>query len=254
MSTSAQTMYVLARHDGGIVRNVIRVIQRQPKSLLTTLGFVLVLCLGVIDYLTGPEISFSVFYLLPIFGGTWFVDQRTGIFLSMFGAATWLMMDLLAGGTYSYRVIPYWNAATRLIFFLIVATLVSALKRRLEHEEEFARKDALTGMSNVRFFTELAGMEISRARRYQHPFTLLYIDADNFKSVNDRFGHNTGDALLRSMAEVMKSEIRATDVVARLGGDEFVILLPETGYEPAQRVIRKVRQRLLDTMATARTR
>ena len=101
MSTSAQTMYVLARHDGGMMRNVIRIIQRQPRSLLTTLGFVLVLCLGVIDYLTGPEISFSVFYLLPIFGGTWFVDQ---------------------------------------------------------YEEELARMDALTGMSNVRFFTELANI------------------------------------------------------------------------------------------------
>jgi diguanylate cyclase (GGDEF)-like protein len=234
---------------GGMMRNVIRVIRRQPRSLLTALGFVLVLCLGVIDYLTGPEISFSVFYLLPILGGTWFVDQRAGIFLSIFSAATWLAMDLLAGATYSHSAIPYWNAATRLTFFLIVATLVSALKRRLEHEEELARKDALTGMSNVRFFIELASMEIGRARRYQHPFTLLYIDADNFKSINDRFGHNTGDALLRSMAEVMKGEIRATDVVARLGGDEFVILLPETGYEPAQRVICKVRQHLLDTMA-----
>lgn len=232
-----------------MIRNVIHVIQRQPKSLLTTLGFVLVLCLGVIDSLTGPEFSFAVFYLLPVLWTAWFADRRAGIAVSIAGAATWLAMDLLAGATYSHPAIPYWNATTRLIFFLAVGVLVSALKGRLEREEKLARTDVLTGAINVRFFTGLANMEIGRARRYQRPLTLLYIDADHFKSVNDRFGHNTGDALLRSMAEVMKGEIRATDVVARLGGDEFAILLPETGYEPAQRVIRKVRQRLLDTMA-----
>jgi diguanylate cyclase (GGDEF)-like protein len=231
------------------MRNVTRVLYRQPRWFLIALGFVLVLCLGVIDYLTGPEISFSVFYLLPILGVTWVVDQWAGVFISVVSAVTWLAMDLLAGATYSHPAIPYWNATTRLAFFLIVAMLVSALKRRLEREEKLARTDVLTGAINAMFFTELANKEIGRARRYQHPFTVLYIDADHFKSINDRFGHNIGDALLRSMAEVMKGEIRATDVVARLGGDEFVILLPETGYEPAQRVIRKVRQRLLDIMA-----
>ena len=157
------------------MRNVIQITQRQPKWLLALLGFVLVLCLGVIDYLTGPEISFSVFYLLPILGATWVVDQWAGVFISVVSAVTWLAMDLLAGATYSHPAIPYWNATTRLTFFLIVAMLVSALKRRLEFEEELARMDALTGVSNVRFFTELANMEIDRARRYQHSFFIFSI-------------------------------------------------------------------------------
>jgi len=203
----------------------------------------------MIDYLIGPEISFAVFYLLPVFWTTWFVGQWAAVFISIMSAATWLAMDLLAGATYSHRAIPYWNAATRWTFFLIVAVLLSALKRRLEFEEELARMDALTGVSNVRSFTELANMEIDRARRYHHSFTLIYIDADNFKSINDRLGHNTGDALLQSMAKAVKGEVRSTDVVARLGGDEFAILLLETSYEPAQRVIQKVHQRLSDTMA-----
>lgn len=238
-----------ASNAEGMMRNVTRVLYRQPRWFLTALGFVLVLCLGVIDYLTGPEISFSVFYLLPILGATWVVDQWAGVFISVMSAATWLAMDLLAGATYSHPAIPYWNAATRLTFFLIVAMLVSALKRRLEREEELARTDILTGVTNMRFFTELANLELDRARRYKHPFTLIYIDLDNFKSINDRFGHNTGDNLLRLTAEAMKGQVRATDVVARPGGDEFAILLPETGYEPAQKVIYKIRQRLLDTMA-----
>lgn len=232
-----------------MMTNVIQVLHRQPKWFLTTLGLVLVVCLGVVDYLTGTEISLAVFYLLPVLWTAWLAGRQAGIAVSVAGAATWLAMDLLAGATYSHPAIPYWNATTRFLFFLAVAVLLSALKSKVEFEETLARKDVLTGAINVRFFTELANMEIDRSRRYQRPFTMLYIDADNFKAVNDQFGHNTGDDLLRLLAQVMEREVRATDIVARLGGDEFAILLLETGYEPAQQVIRKVRQHLADSMA-----
>jgi diguanylate cyclase (GGDEF)-like protein len=231
-----------------MMRDVVLIIHRQPKPHLALLGLALVACLGVIDYFTDPEISFAVFYLLPILWVAWVADQWAAIFISVISAAVWLAMDLLAGATYSHPMIPYWNAATRLIFFLIIAMLLSALRHRLDLEEQLARTDALTGVANVRFFTELVNIEIGRARRYKHPFTMLYIDADNFKAVNDQFGHSAGDALLRLLAQAMKEQVRATDIVARLGGDEFAILLPETGYDPAQEVIRKVRHRLLDTM------
>jgi diguanylate cyclase (GGDEF)-like protein len=232
-----------------LVDNVMRVLHRQPRWLLTVLAFMLVVCMGIVDYLTGPELSVSVFYLLPILWAAWFAGRWAGITASIASAVTWLAADVLAGETYSHPIMLYWSATTRLVVFWVVAMLLSALKGRLEHEEELARTDALTGVANVRFFTELANMEISRARRYECPLTLVYIDADDFKGINNRFGHNAGDTLLRLLAEAMKGEVRATDIVARLGGDEFAILLPETGYEPAQEVIRKVHQRLLRTMA-----
>jgi len=78
---------------------------------------------------------------------------------------------------------------------------------------------------NRRLFLNLAKTEINRFRRYKHPFTIAYIDIDNFKTVNDTFGHSTGDTLL-CLAEVSRNNIRATDVIARLG-DEFALLLPE---------------------------
>jgi diguanylate cyclase (GGDEF)-like protein len=238
-----------AGNAGKMISNVMRVLHRQPRWLLTVLAFMLVICMGIVDYLTGSELSVAVFYLLPILWAAWFANRWAGIIVSIASAATWLAADLITGGTYSHPIMPYWNATTRLVFFWVVAMLLSALKGRLEYEEELARTDALTGVANVRFFTELANMEISRARRYERSFTLVYIDADDFKDINDRFGHNAGDTLLRLLAEAMKAEVRATDMIARLGGDEFAILLPETGYEPAQEVIRKVHQRLLRTMA-----
>jgi diguanylate cyclase (GGDEF)-like protein len=91
-------------------------------------------------------------------------------------------------------------------------------------------------------------MEINRARRYEHPLTVVYIDLDNFKKINDLYGHITGDNLLRLVADTVKNNIRLTDTVARLGGDEFAILLPETGPELAEAITHKVQKINLEIM------
>ena len=147
-----------------------------------------------------------------------------------------------------HPAIPYWNMGVRLGTFLILTFLLSALKKAMEREKELARTDPLTGVANRRYFFELADMEINRARRYKHPFTVVWIDLDNFKAVNDGFGHSVGDALLRLVANTLHKNIRATDIVARLGGDEFAILLPETGSEPAEVITHKIQKVNLDTM------
>jgi len=125
---------------------------------------------------------------------------------------------------------------------------VSSLRISLEREREMARTDYLTQVANSRYFAEIASNEIKRAGRYLHPFTVAYLDIDDFKSVNDRWGHSTGDQLLALVADTIRSNIRATDSIARLGGDEFVFLLPETGYDAASVVIQKVNQSLQAAM------
>lgn len=90
--------------------------------------------------------------------------------------------------------------------------------------------------------------EILRARRHGHPFTVIYIDLDNFKTVNDTLGHSVGNTLLRHVVDTLKGTVRATDLVARLGGDEFVILLPETDRDSAKVLVSKLREQLLDAM------
>ena len=197
---------------------------------------------GVLTFFAGPELFSSIFYFIPIFLVTWVAERRMGLFMSVFSGLTWLAADITAGVHYSHFSIPYWNGVARTGSFILLTFIVWALRRALEHEKELSRIDYLTGVPNRRCFIEMADMEIHRARRYNRPFTLVCIDLDNFKTVNDRFGHSVGDTLLRLVATTLRKNIRASDTVARLGGDEFAILLPETGPETAQAITQKLQK------------
>lgn len=118
------------------------------------------------------------------------------------------------------------------------------LQAALEKEKNMARVDFLTQIANRRTFYEAVADEAKRSRRYARPMTLVYIDVDNFKQVNDVHGHETGDQLLKMIGQTIRASIRATDMVARLGGDEFAMLLPETSSEAAGVVMAKVQPRL----------
>jgi diguanylate cyclase (GGDEF)-like protein len=126
-------------------------------------------------------------------------------------------------------------------------------KRRLalalENEKSLSRSDYLTGLANRRAFEELLEMECKRSRRYSRPMTLVYMDLDNFKRVNDGKGHQTGDEVLVAVATTLRSCLRATDCVARIGGDEFAMLLPETN-EGAAGIIMKKLDAVLQTLLT----
>ena len=146
------------------------------------------------------------------------------------------------------QFIPVWNTAIRLSFFIIITVLLSALKKSMDRERDLARIDYLTGAFNSRYFDELLQNEIDRIQRFGRPFTLAYIDLDNFKSVNDRFGHTVGDKVLCSVVISVRNHLRKTDVVARLGGDEFALLLPETNQESAHVALSKIQTYLLEEM------
>ncbi|MDR4498007.1 MAG: diguanylate cyclase [Candidatus Scalindua sp.] len=106
-------------------------------------------------------------------------------------------------------------------------------KRAAERDyyEHISRVDGLTGLYNHRFFHKLLDSEISRADRYKHNFSLLMIDIDDFKKINDRFGHQAGDKVLKEIASLFKSLVRKIDRLVRYGGEEFAIILSETAKE-----------------------
>ncbi len=226
--------------------------ETSPRSKLTwlLLGLVLIALIGALDHYTGYELSFSLFYLAAIALTSWRAGRTLGLVTAVLSAAVWLGVDLTSGHTYSHPAIAYWNAAVRLGFFVIVATLLAALQRALRREVEMARVDPTTGAVNGRHFRERVDLEIERAKRYSRPFTIAYLDLDNFKEVNDRFGHAVGDEVLRTVAETLRQRLRKTDVVARLGGDEFAVFLPEADQAAARGVIEAVRAELGDRMQT----
>jgi len=102
--------------------------------------------------------------------------------------------------------------------------------------------DSLTGVFNRRKIEELLAVEIERAKRYGKPLSVLFVDIDNFKDINDSFGHMKGDQVLREVAMLIKKELRSTDHVGRFGGEEFLIILPETKPEEAVKVAERIRR------------
>ena len=119
--------------------------------------------------------------------------------------------------------------------------LLDIVEKLINEKDILARTDMLTGACNRRRFGELFAHEAEHCQRYHHDLTLIMIDVDNFKQINDNNGHLAGDKVLIQLAELLKSHVRSIDVVARWGGEEFTILLSETGIDDAREVAEKLR-------------
>lgn len=118
------------------------------------------------------------------------------------------------------------------------------LQQELEKSQEEAQTDSLTLLINRRGLEKKLELERIRAKQNNAPFSIIMVDIDHFKRVNDNFGHLIGDSLLKSIAHLLKAHLRRNDLAARYGGEEFLILLPETGIEGATAVARKIRKTL----------
>lgn len=203
---------------------------------------VLIALIAWVDIAAGYEISVSIFFLLPIAIATWYGSQRASIIYSIGCATLWFFMDTkFSAHQYINPLAPYWNGTVRLGFFLIAVGLLGQLKYHLTNEIRRSRTDDLTNLCNVRGFTEQAEILFGLAVRHGRSVVLAYIDLDNFKQVNDNFGHSEGDKVLSVVGKKISSSLRVTDVAGRVGGDEFVIVLPETDEYGAKSVLNKLR-------------
>ncbi|MCE9663966.1 diguanylate cyclase [Halomonas sp. M5N1S17] len=131
--------------------------------------------------------------------------------------------------------------------FVHSRAMVFDLSERKEMEETLARQamtDPLTGLGNRRFLQDQAAMEIARARRSGAPLSLIAIDLDHFKRINDEYGHDVGDLVLQAFARTAKEQLREGDVLCRMGGEEFAVLLPDTAKHAALQVAERLRQAL----------
>jgi len=205
---------------------------------------------AVVDYQTGDEFPLIVCYLPSIMVICW-VGQLTLSAALATGCSTgWLIDDFVILGHGTITNAQLWTAATHFVFFQVVIVVLIRLHAALEREKAMARTDGLTGLANSRAFREQASRELSRAQRMYAPVSVVYLDCDNFKQVNDTMGHCEGDRLLREVGTAMQEGIRGTDVAARMGGDEFAILMPSTTRDEAEVVVQRIRERLLSLSAS----
>ena len=116
------------------------------------------------------------------------------------------------------------------------------LERLSESLRHLAYHDSLTGLYNHRYFNDHLHAEFERARRYGHQISVVMLDVNRFKEVNDRYGHQTGDELLSFLGRLIGENVRSSDIAARYGGDEFALILPETDRESACRTAAKIRE------------
>jgi diguanylate cyclase (GGDEF)-like protein len=223
-------------------------LEKRGKRFWGAVGFVLVVLLGIVDYWTGVELSITLFYLIPIFLVAWYADENLALAISAVSAITWFFTDFANGLLYSNIMIYVWNTLIRLGFFIISSRLLSELRKALRTNQKSARVDYVTGATSIRYFYELAQGEIIRQQRYKHPLTLVYIDLDNFKTINDQLGHTIGDKVLRAVTVSIQRQIRPSDILARLGGDEFALLLPETGEDEIKQVVDRIHISLVNEM------
>ncbi|HEY9746014.1 MAG TPA: diguanylate cyclase [Oculatellaceae cyanobacterium] len=123
----------------------------------------------------------------------------------------------------------------------IVSTLVFSTTSKVNKLQSLAATDGLTGLINRRQFNNQLDAEIARAKRYRKPLSLALFDIDNFKKINDFYGHQTGDRILRELGALLTGNVRESDIPARYGGEEFALILPETSQMDAYELLERIR-------------
>lgn len=211
-----------------------------PAWLVIGAAVTIVAVVGIVDLRTDPNLAYSSLYVLPVLIASWRGPRGWGMALATAGAAAWTLAHVPHLPEASPQYLSAWNFGMRLSTLALVAWLVGALRTQLALAERNSRTDTLTGIATRGWFLTRLVHEAERARRYAHPLTIGYIDVDDFKAVNDTYGHQAGDRLLRCIAHTLQEQIRDVDLAGRLGGDEFMLLLPEAGPKHARATMERL--------------
>ncbi len=211
-------------------------------------GAVLAGLVAWLHFISGLAYDFHLLFILPVLLVAWFSGAVAGCVLAVLSVLLWYWADRLLLGAQTDLFPLLFNKAMRLAIFLTGIWLLHQLRTVLERESRLAREDALTGLPSRREFYSQGRRALALAHRQNTPFTVVFIDLDHFKEVNDTFGHEMGDKLLMAVSAALRAHLRASDMAGRLGGDEFALILPGMDCGPAACYVEELRQRLLSVM------
>jgi diguanylate cyclase (GGDEF)-like protein len=197
----------------------------------------------VIDLATGRDLSLSLVYVAGVALMVWAGSVRVGV-LGAVGASVAVFVDGVRNSVGTGTALT--NAVTAFVLLLATVAIVDYMHSRMVREADRARFDPLTGLCNRRACEERCAVEIARLQRRAGSLSVAFLDFDGLKQINDVRGHAAGDAALVHVARSAQAVLRPTDLLSRIGGDEFVLLLPDTDYDEATAVIRRIQGRLAE--------
>lgn len=215
-------------------------LESKGRTFNALVGIILSATVGVIDYLAPETYAFGFLYVLTIAFTAWFSSKYAGLIVAVGCTLLWSVDRFKLDIIYA----SVWNSLSALGIFCFVSYLLTKMHMMWEIECSFSNKDPLTGVLNRRAFSTLAEYEVLISQRECKPLSMAYLDIDDFKKVNDHYGHEKGDELLVAVVACIAQHIRKTDIVARMGGDEFTILLPATDQAAVKVVMEKVVEEL----------
>jgi diguanylate cyclase (GGDEF)-like protein len=223
---------------------------RELRLLIAVAGLAAVGVIWWAERSTPDDFRFGFIYILPVCAVAWWGAPRAAIACAALAAVGLVTNDLtVRPGAPAIAVA--WNEFTRIVTMFAIALLIiyvraSSERVRTQSAETFrmAITDPLTGLYNRRYLDDQLARVHATAVRIQRPYALLVMDVDEFKLVNDTYGHAKGDAALVAFADDLRRVVRAGDIAVRIGGDEFVVVLPEASAGDAEALAKRVHNAL----------
>jgi len=191
------------------------------------------------DFRGDPSVPFLMVYFIPVLWMSWTVSWWAAMAIACLNGLAWIALTIFVRSKGGPSWPPIWDGF-RGVMYLGVSCMLCIFQRLVELEKKLATEDPLTGLGNRRAFFAGARREISHARRHRQPLTVALVDVDDFKQINDRWGHLQGDKVLLWIGKTLRSQLRSEDILARVGGDELAILLSDGTAQSARVVMEKI--------------
>jgi diguanylate cyclase (GGDEF)-like protein len=218
------------------------------KAGVAALSGAFIICTAMIDLITRHQTAVPLFYALAIVAAVWFSWRTAAVAAALLsGVCMSVVASIFATSHTAAGAANIWAQS---LFFLVFAGILLALRYLQDQLHAMSTMDPLTELVNSSHFLNIGNSETDRALRYKHPFSIIYIDIDDFKHINDAMGHGAGNELLKEIAKKIKGMIRRSDTIARIGGDEFALLMPETGESSVRAAMARIQAKVSDIKAS----